>query len=167
MSRYIFTILGLLVFVFTALALDVMNLSVSPETLLQRYHETFLVKQGVSSDGTITIISIPDLNISSAQKTFSNSTRNLRAFVLPDPSGEMRLYLEKAKPHGYFMVIGEFVISPAITVPSWVKTNVLRFQADSNGTLTTFEINVSELSGGRIKNNTMIDNAKASAAFDD
>jgi len=115
-------------------------------TAEERYRETFGVKQGVSQDGLLSIVKTPDVQqIPQRIKTYNHS-RTLRAFVAVNPRGVLAVYVESVRPHEYYVLSGNFDVSPTLSGLMWKSETELTFYgATSDGGFMKFIVDVQSL----------------------
>ncbi len=117
-----------LVAAFSAGILPASSIGVSRETgMLERYRETFTVKQGVSQNGQLAIVKIPDVPTVPPRIKSANHERTLRAFTAPNRGGVLTLYVEGIRPHEYYSLMGSFSLAPQYTVLTWTSETTLEF----------------------------------------
>lgn len=136
MKRFGITVFSGLIFVVAAFfggAFPLSSVYVSRETgVLERYRETFTVKQGVSQDGSLVITKIQSAPSIPPQAKPANHARTLRAFFAPNRGGVLTLYVESIKPHEYYSVTGEFTVSGDYPVITWDTETTLAFYSTSS-----------------------------------
>lgn len=145
MPRYLFTILALVVFLFAYICEEypVFTQIVSPETSLAAYRDLHTIKEGSSPDGSMHISEVTDLPHVSHYIQVANHGRNLRAFLAPDRGGVGLIYIEQARPHKFFAIVGTFSVLPETVSLIWTAPTTLVFYGTAaDGTFMRYELDL-------------------------
>jgi hypothetical protein len=148
MPRYLFTILALVVFLFAYILVEyhVSRQNVSPETALAEYRELRTIREGVTLDGSMRISEVIDPPHVSHYLQIANHGRDLRAFLAPNKGGVGLIYIEQARPHKFFALIGAFAVTPETVSLMWTAPTTLIFYGTApDGTFMRYIINLHTL----------------------
>jgi hypothetical protein len=148
MPRYLFTILALVVFLFAYILVEyqVFTQNVSPETALAEYRELRTIREGVTLDGNMRISEVIDPPHVSQYTKIANHGRDLRAFLAPNKGGVGLVYIEQARPHKFFALVGAFAVLPETVAFMWTAPTTLIFYGTApDGTFMRYTINLHTL----------------------
>ena len=134
--RYLsFTIITFLIFLFTLMCegffsnpLGTQEKASVSSSATRNYHA---VKQGISPDGIASLTKVGSAPKTPLRLKVHNHDRTLRAFIGVAKDGVETLYIESVKPHEYYRLEGDFVISSAHSRIEWTNTTVIEFHATS------------------------------------
>lgn len=145
MLRYVFTSIALVVFLlaYAYSEYPLFTTNVSPETALVTYRELRTVKEGASLDGSMRISEIINPPRVSHYTQVANHGRTLRAFLAPDRGGVGLIYIEQARPHKFFAVVGAFSVLPETVSILWTGPSTLVFYGTApDGAFMRYELNL-------------------------
>lgn len=148
MNRSLIVFVGFIFFAFFFLRdARIFSHNVSPETLLAEHREMFFVKQGISEDQSVAILSRESAPEVLQRKKIPNQIRNLRLWKMSGKeSGYSILYLERARPREYFEIRIAHALSLSSEEIKWTgPVSFLFCGTDSKGMNVVYEINVHEL----------------------
>lgn len=145
MLRYVFTSIALVVFLlaYAYAEYPIFSKNVSPETALAAYRELRTVKEGDYGDMGIHVSTTIDAPNVSHYIKVSNHSRTLRAFLTPNLGGSGIIYVEQARPHKFFTIVGLFSVLPETVSMSWTGPNTLVFYGTAfDGKFMRYELNL-------------------------
>lgn len=148
MRRSIFILASLVLFVSFSISDIVFGAEhVSPETKLATRREMFVVKQGVSSDGSIFILSSSHNGLNSLHQKVQNRSQNLRVWQERSPDGSSTLFfVEQFRPRQLFEVRMTSRVSPETLRLAWNSPTSFMFcGTESDGQQKRFDIDVHAL----------------------
>lgn len=94
------------------------------------FRETVAVKHGVSQDGKLVIELVGAAPLVPPHVKYANRERTLRAFFATNPNGVYTLYVERAVPHTYYSVMGDFSYRAEYPSLFWEGDDTVIFFAD-------------------------------------
>ncbi len=106
----------------------------------------FSVKLGTTSDPFLSLASSTEVDLRTQEKKFSNRNRTLRAYLMKQKGGIVRLAFESAKPHAFFQLTGNYAVSPETVGIVWKDNSMVSFDGvNTKGLPTHFEFRLNDL----------------------
>lgn len=113
---------------------------------LATYRGMFVVKQGTTSDPSLTVDLVREMSGVAAHKKIPNHNRTLRVFLKDDEHHVSRVLIESAKPHLFYQLNGNYAVSPETTALGWNSETHMSFEGvNSSGYPTWFDLNIRDL----------------------
>ena len=113
---------------------------------LATYRGMFVVKQGTTSDPSLTVDLVREVSGVAANKKISNHNRTLRVFLKDDEHHVSRVVIESAKPHLFYQLNGNYAVSSETATLGWNSETHLSFEGvSSSGYPTWFDLNIRDL----------------------